>query len=284
MSTYNNFIIGQTNIVTVNELLSKAYQIDERNRLIDYKWVEEIVESQKNYYETYGHFHYPENFLFYYEKSTKKLFLYDGQHRKRSLELLSYDINYKEHILKYLVSFHVEEVENLDHISKIFQFANKRLIENSSIYMKENIENMEEFKKKYNDELFFKKIVNETITSLESIYPNLFYLNLQSSGEPSNVLPKISKDKFVNVLRNLPNILDLNSNIIIKKLCECNEECKKYMNKSKNGMVKKRLEKINSYDNNFYLGYYHYFLYKKSDSLATKYANCKWLTCIKFNN
>jgi len=264
------------NIMEVQEFLSEDIKIDELNREPDDEWVNTIVAAQIEYYQKYGNFHYPDVFLICYDNGNMRLL--DGQHRRKSLEILSKMDEFK-HISTYKIIIRVVEIKDYNQRAMIFNFANVKLVGNSSVYMlkEENGDTPIIKESKIKDEIDFK-IKCQAIKKLlvEKYGDKIFAPKLSTK----NIVPKISLDDFITNLRSISCIKTMTAEEIYETLVRENDLCCKYMIKSQHPEMIKRCIKVDGLCNNFYLGYYHFYRESKDMIKRTNYACCKWLSLI----
>ena len=264
--------------ISVKDFLDERIESDELNRLVDQDWVNQIVEKQIEYKEKYGTYSYNENLKLIYHQEKKELRIIDGQHRIQSLKKLATNPKYSD-ILNYVICIYIIPVEDDKHANFIFQLANTRLIENSSVRMEQSDENYEPSSDKIKNELDFKIKIREICDKLEKKYPGLFLSNTKSNAKA----PRINREQFIINMREVENINDIDSDAIFKKLCMKNEKCKKFMIDSKDQSMLKRVRSVAKEGNGFYLSYYHFYMASTKENITgSKYGNCKWVHLIKF--
>lgn len=273
----NNFSLTSPNIMKIGDFLSENIKNDELNRVVDEEWVNNIVSSQIEYYQKYKEFYYPDSFLVCYHDGDVKLL--DGQHRRKSLEIIS-KIEEYEHIKNSEISVRVVAVENYDQKAAIFNLANTKLVGNSSCYMfKTDDDNALPTENKIKDEIIFKckcEIVRKLL--IEKYTNKIFAPKLNTN----NLVPRICLDDFINALRSLPKIKEMTGEEIFETLVKENDLCKDFMNNSNHSDMINRCNKILSNTPDFYLGYYHFYREAKCGIRRTSYSGCKWLSLIFF--
>lgn len=262
---------------TVDYFLSQNIKNDDLNRLLDPNWVNKIVAGQIEYYKIHQKFWFPDAFLMYYLDDD--IVLFDGQHRRNALEILSKMEDYKS-IKEHKIGFIINEVKDRNHVRQIFNMANEKLSGNSSAYMDFSADYETKPKEiqsnDVRDEVKFKNKVSEIIEKMTKRYGDIFHTDI---GKKTIIVPKIDREMFIISLRS-SNIKELTTDSIYNTIVIKNDECKQYMINSADETMKKRCSKVQKSKIDFYMAYYHFYLKEKEGISSNAYTNCKWLKLI----